>query len=97
MGALFFIVKVLSQRHQGKKRYKKFKFMSKAEESIAVNIVNAVIVVHNILRPGKRFNFWSILTPFISHPALAEGDFKRFNITARTCLMGANLIDAGGL
>ncbi len=32
--------------------------MSNAEESNAVNNVNAAIVVHNALRPGKRFVFW---------------------------------------
>jgi len=37
------------------------------------------------------------LTQFISHPALRDENLKGSAVTARAYLMGANLIDAGGL
>ena len=35
----------------------KFKLLSKREESIAENIVDATITVHKVLGPGKRLGF----------------------------------------
>jgi hypothetical protein len=37
------------------------------------------------------------LTQFISPPALRDENLKASTVTARACLMGPNLIDAGGL
>jgi hypothetical protein len=36
-------------------------------------------------------------TQFISHPTYRDENLKGSTVTARACLMGANLIDAGGL
>ncbi|MGD2016022.1 MAG: hypothetical protein PVH85_15985, partial [Desulfobacterales bacterium] len=38
-----------------------------------------------------------ILTQFISHRLCRDENLKGSTVTARACLMGANLIDAGGL
>jgi len=44
----------------------------------------------------KRALYWIELTQFIGH-RLAGENLKGSTVTARACLMGANLIDAGGL
>jgi len=41
-------------------------------------------------------NAKKIITPFISHRFAGE-NLKGSTVTARACLMGANLIDVGGL